>query len=172
MCFSPARHPIPPPCSAPAISFSSLGQHPQPQPRYSRDPGPGQYDPELADGALSRMTRSPAAVFGTAPRGAADPYGSPTRSGGAAAAAAADVAWLDRDPGAALDFTRRRVPAAMILPEAAVARPAADGGGDGDGDGGEGGAGPLVLDVRYALVEPRVRGTPIMRRPEVGRSSG
>ncbi|GIL89349.1 hypothetical protein Vretifemale_17172 [Volvox reticuliferus] len=144
---------------APAVSFSPIRQGQQPQPRYSREPGPGHYDPDVADGTLSRLTRSPATVFGTARR---DLNSSPTRHGcgSGTVAVAADIAWLDRDPATALDFTRRRVPTALILPEAAATTAPPSAGGD------EGTGQSMLLDVRFTLVEPRVRGTPAMRKPQ------
>lgn len=167
----PTTAPNPPhPHRAPAVGFSPARTSTaslQPAPRYSREPGPGHYEPSLADAAMSRHTRAATPVFGSTRRpvvpflpGVDSGPESPTR---AAASAAADVAWLDRDPAAALDYTRRRAPAVVIAPP-----PAAEEGGVG-GEGGEEDLGPegarLVLDVRYTLVESRVRGMPRMRPP-------
>ncbi|KAG2436773.1 hypothetical protein HXX76_006297 [Chlamydomonas incerta] len=153
--FSPAR-----------ASTASL----QPSPRYSREPGPGHYEPSLADGAVSRHARAATPVFGSTRRpvvpflpGVDSGPESPTR---AAASAAADVAWLDRDAAAALDYTRRRAPAVVIAPPPAERAQDEDGGGGGAGKEGLGPEGArLVLDVRYTLVERRVQGMPRMRPP-------
>ncbi|GFR40593.1 hypothetical protein Agub_g1173, partial [Astrephomene gubernaculifera] len=167
---------------APVTTFSPA-RTVAPSPRYSREPGPGHYDPQLADTALSRMARSPAPFFGGARRsvvvssshgGEAADGGSPTHAGAssaAAASAAAEVAWLYRDPAAALDYTKRRVPAAVILPAPSAMQRRQ---GELEGEGADEGTAvglhqptqELVLDVRFTLVEPRVRGTPIMRRPQ------
>ncbi|KXZ43482.1 hypothetical protein GPECTOR_89g502 [Gonium pectorale] len=152
----------------PAVTFSMSRSPASPAgraARYSRDPGPGHYEPSLADGAISRIARSPAALFGTArrtvvprPGGGADDSdggGSPTRH---ATSAAAEVAWLTRDPLAALDYTLRRVPAAVISPAPPPSETVQDGRQSEEG-------GLEMLDVRFTLVEPRIRGAPLMRAP-------
>lgn len=145
------------PRRAPAAGFSPLRAASHRGPRHSRSPGPGHYDGADDTHTLSRVARSPAAVFGTAPRLAPD---SPTRDGAPGEAAAA-VAWLERDAAAALDFTRPRAPTAVIAP-APVPRDA-----DGDGDGPTASPPRPALDVSYRLVEARVRGTPVMRTPTI-----
>ncbi|EFJ42825.1 hypothetical protein VOLCADRAFT_97073 [Volvox carteri f. nagariensis] len=146
---------------APAVSFSPVRQRPHSQPRYSRDPGPGHYDPGVADGAISRLARSPAAVFGTARRSAADPYDSPTRRDGAAAAPTPSVQisddngrLLERIPGPSdpwfIDLAiRPRRPAwgfSALGHEQPAQRP----------------VGRYLLDLRpvYDLVQRRVMGVP------------
>lgn len=152
---------------APATFFSPARAAP-PRPRYSREPGPGHYDSHLADAALSRITRAPTPLFGTSRRGDAS-YGSngpesPVRHHqSSGAAAAAEVAWLTRDPGVALDYTRRRAPAVVISPA-----PPTTEGTSGDEQAPYIEEGTLVLDVRFTLVEPRIKGAPLMRKPQVG----
>lgn len=82
--------------------------------RFSRDPGPGAYDPDPV--SVSYQTRPPAAVFLQAPR-----YPSPPASSLPSAEALA--MWRSVNVGEALDRLKRRVPAAFL--NTAGERPAA-----------------------------------------------
>eukprot|EP00198_Chlamydomonas_reinhardtii_P004047 XP_001693383.1 predicted protein [Chlamydomonas reinhardtii] len=117
---------------APAVGFSPARTSTaslQPAPRYSREPGPGHYEPSLADAAMSRHTRAATPVFGSTRRpvvpflpGVDSGPESPTR---AAASAAADPSatvsdedgvplerWAGPDNPWDMDLpTRRRRPA-------------------------------------------------------------
>lgn len=72
----------------------------------------------------------------------------------------AAMAWMDRDPGAALDAIKPRATGAVIAPLPSGRPSWAEGeGGEEEGEGGT----AVALDVRHTLTERRVAGTPVMR---------
>lgn len=137
---------------------------------FSADPGPGAYavDEKVVRAALSTAARPPSAPFPAAPRvlhevPAWQQPGPETLA-----------RWLRTDLGAATDkMLKPRVPSAFLN----TAGPSRDAptvtieveGEEEEDAGGGGGPKPAPLEVVYTLVEPRVKGTALIRAPPTPR---
>ena len=134
-------------------------------PRFVRPgPGPGSYAGlEAAYLALSYVPRVPSAIVPLAARDASvavDGTGGVGGGGGWMPSLASLAAWHTADPAAARDRIHRRAPAAIIGTEGLhdEAADSLDGPGEEDDDW-------LPVDIRYSLVEARVKGPLVMRPP-------
>ena len=140
-------------------------------PRFVRPgPGPGSYAGlEAAYLALSYVPRVPSAIVPLAARDASvavDGTGGVGGGGGWMPSLASLAAWHTADPAAARDRIHRRAPTAIIGTEGLHEEAATplDGPGEDDVDW-------LPVDIRYSLVEARVKGPLVMRPPPLPSAS-